>query len=39
MPAFGTVEDVMLYLDDIYAYLKARSDGALGRGCPERIGG
>src|SRR5579875_411417 len=27
MPAFGTVEDVMDYLDDIYGYLKARSDG------------
>jgi len=38
MPPFGEVEDVMLYLDDIYAYLKARSDGALGRGRPDRIG-
>jgi len=38
MPAFGTVEDVMLYLDDIYAYLKARSDGVVGRGRPDRIG-
>jgi methanol metabolism-related c-type cytochrome len=38
MPPFGYVEDVMLYLDDIYAYLKARSDGVLGRGRPERIG-
>jgi methanol metabolism-related c-type cytochrome len=37
MPPFGTVEDVMLYLDDIYAYLKARADGALGRGRPDRI--
>ncbi len=37
MPAFGEVEDVILYLDDIYAYLKARSDGALGRGRPDRI--
>jgi methanol metabolism-related c-type cytochrome len=37
MPPFGTVEDVMLYLDDIYAYLKARSDGVLGRGRPDRI--
>ena len=36
MPAFGTVEDVALYIDDIYAYLKARSDGALGRGRPAR---
>jgi methanol metabolism-related c-type cytochrome len=38
MPPFGTVEDVMLYLDDMYAYLKARSDGVLGRGRPDRIG-
>ena len=37
MPAFGTVEDVMFYLDDIYAYLKARSDGALGRGRPPHL--
>ena len=37
MPAFGEVEDVMLYLDDIYAYLKARSDGVLDRGRPERL--
>jgi mono/diheme cytochrome c family protein len=37
MPPFGTVEDVMDYLDDIYAYLKARSDGVLGRGHPQRI--
>jgi hypothetical protein len=27
----------MLYLDDIYAYLKARSDGVLGRGRPKRL--
>ena len=38
MPAFGTVEDVILYLNDIYGYLKARSDGKLGRGRPKRIG-
>src|SRR5437868_2126111 len=37
MPGFGTVEDVMNYLDDIYGYLKARSDGAIGRGRPERF--
>lgn len=36
MPAFGYVQDVMLYIDDIYAYLKARSDDAIGRGRPER---
>jgi methanol metabolism-related c-type cytochrome len=39
MPAFGTNEDVVSYLDDIYGYLKARSDGKLGRGRPERIDG
>jgi methanol metabolism-related c-type cytochrome len=38
MPAFGTTEDVVSYLDDIYGYLKARSDGALGRGRPKRVG-
>ena len=38
MPPFGTVEDVMNYLDDIWAYLKARADGAVGRGRPARIG-
>jgi mono/diheme cytochrome c family protein len=37
MPAFGEVEDVALYLDDIYGYLKARSDGVLGRGRPPRF--
>lgn len=36
MPAFGLVEDVATYIDDIYAYLKARSDGVLGRGRPEK---
>jgi methanol metabolism-related c-type cytochrome len=39
MPPFGEVEDVMLYIDDIYAYLKARSDGVLERGRPERFDG
>lgn len=37
MPPFGEVEDVVLYLDDIYAYLKARSDGVLDRGRPPRL--
>jgi methanol metabolism-related c-type cytochrome len=37
MPAFGEVEDVAIYLDDIYAYLKARSDGVLDRGRPPRM--
>ena len=38
MPPFGEVEDVIAYLDDIWAYLKARADGVLGRGRPPRIG-
>ncbi len=37
MPAFGTTEDVVLYMDDIYGYLKARSDDKLPRGRPKRI--
>ena len=35
MPAFGTDPNVMCYIDDIYTYLKARSDGAVGRGRPD----
>ena len=38
MPPFGEVEDVVAYLDDIWAYLTARADGALGRGRPTRMG-
>lgn len=37
MPAFAEAEDVMLYIDHIYAYLKARSDDKVGRGRPERL--
>jgi mono/diheme cytochrome c family protein len=37
MPAFGTNEDVVGNIDNIYAYLLARSDGALGRGHPEHL--
>jgi len=36
MPSFGTNVNVACYLEDIYAYLKARSDGALGRGRPAK---
>ena len=36
MPAFGEAIDVMENIDDIYSYLKARADGAVGRGRPER---
>jgi hypothetical protein len=28
--------DVATYIDDIYAYVQARADGALGRGRPQR---
>nr|WP_246252500.1 c-type cytochrome, methanol metabolism-related [Ancylobacter pratisalsi] len=35
MPAFGQNNNVMCYLDDIYIYLKARADGALGRVRPS----
>jgi len=36
MPAFGENLNVMCFIDDLYAYLKARSDGALGRGRPKK---
>jgi methanol metabolism-related c-type cytochrome len=36
MPAFGTNLNVMCFLDDIYIYLKARSDDAIGRGRPAK---
>jgi methanol metabolism-related c-type cytochrome len=34
MPMLGEDKNVMCYIDDIYVYLKARSDGALGRNRP-----
>jgi methanol metabolism-related c-type cytochrome len=34
MPAFGDNRNVMCYMPDIYTYLRARSDGALGRNRP-----
>jgi len=34
MPAFGENRNVMCYIDDIYVYLRARSDGVVGRGRP-----
>ncbi len=37
MPSFGLNQDVVANLDNIYGYLKARSDGKLGRGHPEHI--
>lgn len=37
MPSFGENPNVMLHIDDIYSYLKARADGAIGRGRPDRL--
>jgi methanol metabolism-related c-type cytochrome len=36
MPAFGTNRNVMCYLDDLYVYLKARSDDAVPRNRPPK---
>lgn len=36
MPAFGTNLNVMCYVDDIYVYLRARSQGDLPRGRPAK---
>jgi methanol metabolism-related c-type cytochrome len=36
MPALGTNRNVMCYIDPIYVYLRARSDGALGRELPDK---
>lgn len=36
MPSFGENKNVMCYLDPIYIYLRARSDGALGRERPAK---
>jgi methanol metabolism-related c-type cytochrome len=36
MPALGENPNVMCYIDDIYIYLKARSDNALPRGRPAK---
>lgn len=38
MKGFADDPNVAPYVDDIYAYLQARADGALGRGRPERWG-
>lgn len=37
MPGFASNPNVMDHIQDIYAYLKARSDGAIGRGRPQRL--
>jgi methanol metabolism-related c-type cytochrome len=36
MPAFGQNKNVMCFVDDLYVYLKARADGALGRDRPQK---
>jgi mono/diheme cytochrome c family protein len=37
MKGFAGDANVAPYVNDIYAYLQARSDGALGRGRPEKL--
>ena len=36
MPSFGENLNVMCFIDDIYAYLMARADGAIPRGRPKK---
>ena len=36
MPAFGLNRNVMCYIDDLFVYLKARSDDVIGRGRPRK---
>ena len=36
MPAKGQNKNVMCFIDAIYIYLRARGDGAMGRGRPEK---
>jgi methanol metabolism-related c-type cytochrome len=36
MPAFGDNQNVACYVEDIYAYLRARADGKLDRGRPKK---
>jgi hypothetical protein len=38
MKGFAGDPNVAPYVDDIYAYLQARTDRALGRGWPIRLG-
>jgi mono/diheme cytochrome c family protein len=37
MKGFADDPNIAPHIDDIYAYLQARADGALGRGRPERL--
>jgi methanol metabolism-related c-type cytochrome len=36
MPEFGTNANVMCYVDDIFVYLRARANDAVGRGRPAK---
>ena len=36
MPSFGVDRNVMCYIDDIYVYLRARADDAVGRARPSK---
>ncbi len=36
MPAFGENKNVICYINNIYTYLRARADGAVGHGRPEK---
>lgn len=36
MPSFGLNKNVMCYINPIYVYLRARAEGAVGRGRPEK---
>lgn len=36
MPSFAEDKNVMCFIQEIYSYLRARSDGALGRGRPGK---
>ena len=36
MPALGQDKNVMCFINQIYSYLRARSDDAVGRGRPEK---
>ena len=36
MPAFGTNANVMCYIDDIFVYLRARANDAVGRVRPAK---
>jgi hypothetical protein len=37
MKSYSDDPNVAPYIDDVYAYLRARSDGALGRGRPDKL--